>query len=301
MSNFSLTQQQIHHFDELGYTALKGGISVSLLQRLRDVAETLEQRASLDYARGNGAALPGCAFAPTSTGYELMRINDIYALAPDVILDILASPSVMALFRQLGGRFAVPLQVDLLFKRQAPHPPVLWHQDAPVPREHPYFNVGIYLDEAAEGDGCVRYVPGSQHVLQDIAPLAKEHGWEIPGVKEASAQPGDILIHDMMVLHGSPVKCHPGVRRTLYVEIRAVDGILESGSHSPEWVALRRRFMGLVLRRADPALWPQAWQDEIPGDLVSDEEELAKIVAQREPPLPANYASEQVTVAGYPV
>src|SRR5210317_1813787 len=113
--------------------------------------------------------------------------------------------------------------------------------------------------------------------------MSEAGGWEIPGVVEQPAQAGDILVQDMMILHGSQVKLKPGIRRTVYVEVRPAAGIMESGAQSVQWAELRRRWMGLVLRRAAASDWPDAWRDDVPSDLGGEEEEIRAILAQHEP------------------
>ena len=144
-------------------------------------------------------------------------------------------------------------------------------------------------------------MPGTQHELQDICALAKEHGWDVPGTVEQPAKSGDILVQDMMILHGSAPKWSPGARRTIYIELRPAAGILESGRQSEQWADLRKRWMGLVLRRAEPSDWPELWHDDIPSDLGSDEEEIETILSRREPPIPAVYGQHSIETDNYPV
>ena len=299
MPTFELSQQQIDDYFGRGYTGIAGGISADLLKRLQDMADRLNTKAM--EAHDKKEFLHGVCISPDPVGDRLMRYDDIFGVEVDAVIDLLSCPSLMAVFRQLCGRNAVPMQVDLLYKHQHPHPVVIWHQGAPHPRNYPYLNVGVFLDEADYGDGCLRYVPDTQHEKQDIQKLSEKYGWEIPGVVEFPSKAGDINIQDMMILHGSQPKRTPGVRRTIYIEIRPVEGIHESGGQSREWAELRRRFMGLVLRRADPSDWPEEWQDDYPSDLGSDEEEIANIFARREPPIPAYYATFPIETENYPV
>ena len=108
-------------------------------------------------------------------------------------------------------------------------------------------------------------------------------------------------MQDMMILHGSEPKRTPGVRRTIYIEIRPVEGILDSGGQSEKWAELRSRWMGLILRRADPSDWPEEWLQDIPNDLGSDEEEIKAIMERREPPILAYYSIKNIVTEEYPV
>ena len=118
---------------------------------------------------------------------------------------------------------------------------------------------------------------------------------------EQPAKAGDILVQDMMVLHGSPPKRTPGPRRTIYAEIRPVAGIQESGVQSERWKALRERWMGLVVRRAEASAWPEPWRADLPADLASEEEEVPAILSLMEPAIPSVYCRYLPQTADYPV
>jgi len=299
MPTIELSQQQKDEYFGRGYTGVPGGVGPELLSRLQDMAGRLDANAMQAHVKGE--CLHGAAIINDPVGDRLMRYDDLHGVEAELILELLSSPAMMAIFRDLCGRNAVPMQVDLLYKHQHPHPVVIWHQGAQHPRSYPYLNVGVFLDEAGLGDGCLRYVPNTQHELLDIQGLSEKHGWEIPDVVEFPSKPGDINVQDMMILHGSQPKKTPGVRRTIYIEIRHAEGIIENGKQSQEWAELRRRFMGLILRRADPSDWPEEWKADYPTDLGSDEEELAAIIARWEPPIPAHYATFRVETENYPV
>lgn len=298
MPKYQTTPQQQQDVLGQGYTALRDAIPTELLNRLRVMADRLEAKAMEDHKNGT---LQHAAVVSDPVGDRLMRYDDLVKEDPETVLDLLACPAMMAVFREMCGKNAVPIQVDMLYKQQHPHPPVIWHQGAQHPRDYPYLNVGVYLDEAGSGDGCLQYVDDTQHEMQDIQGLSEKYGWDLPGVVELPARAGDILVQDMMVLHSSKPKRTPGCRRTVYIEIRPVESIIESNAQSPEWAEYRRRLMGLVLRRADPSDWPEEWRSDYPDDLGSDADEVAKIMRDREPPIPAYYATFPVDHEDYPV
>jgi hypothetical protein len=286
-----LTDAQVTEVRGRGWTVVSGGLSPEGLARWRSLADEAEAHALS--AQAEGRRIHGACVVQDPVGPRLMRFDDLLGAAPEDVLDLLACPAMRAVSRQLCGPGAVPLQVDLLYKHSHPHPVIQWHQGAMHPRGFPYLNVGIFLDDAPAGDGCVRYVPGTQHGPQPIEALSAAHGWDLPGAVEQPARAGDIVVQDMMILHASPPKRAPGVRRTLYVELRAADGITESGAQSARWRALRERWQGLVQRRAG--------EPGAPSDLGSDADEIAAIMSHREPPIPAVYSARPVVHPDYPV
>ncbi len=297
--SFTISDEQQAQLLGDGYTLLPTALPDALLSRWQTLAERLEHEALAAYH--NGDQMHGACVIEDPVGPRVMRVDDVLGTDPDAVLELLACPAMLAVARDLCGRGAIPLQLDILYKHQHPHPVILWHQGAPHPRGFPYLNIGIYLDDANEGDGCLKYVPNTQHDMQDIAGLSRQHGWDIPGVIEQPAQAGDILIQDMMILHGSAPKHSDGVRRTIYVEIRPMDGVRESESQSEQWIELRRRWMGLVLAHADTGNWPDQWRDDYPQGEENAQALADQVIQEREPPIPAVYSIESIETAGYPV
>lgn len=299
MQDYEISLEQKNKLLGDGFTRLPDAISAELLQRWRALADRVEAEA-LD-AHSRGEQVHGACVVEDPVGPRLMRADDILGRDTEAVLDLLACPALLGVALELCGPGVVPMQLDILYKHQHPHPIIMWHQGAPHPRGYPYLNVGVYLDDADEDDGCLKYVPGTQHELQDICGLSEAHGWDIPGTVEQPARAGDILVQDMMILHGSAPKRSPGVRRTIYIEFRPVAGILESGVQSAQWAELRRRWMALVLRHTgSQQLWDE-WPDDLPDDLGSNEDEVAAIMTAWEPPIPAKYCAHPVETNGYPV
>jgi hypothetical protein len=71
--------------------------------------------------------------------------------------------------------------------------------------------------------------------------------------------PGDVLLHDVMVAHGSPETVGKALRRTLYYEFRAAEQIEAEGPWEREWIDRRLRLMPVALRRYATA-FPQSAQ-----------------------------------------
>jgi hypothetical protein len=294
MQIFKISQEQKDEYFGRGYTSIKNGISNELLRRLQNMAESFEKKIMENHKKG--ISTPEACVSRE----KLIRYDNIIAQDYHTTLDLLSTPTMLAICRDICGKGAVPLMMDLLYKQPSKDSAVLWHQDAPHSREYPYINVGIYLDDANKDDGCLRYVPHTQNKEQDIHKLVQEFGWDIPNSIELPAKAGDINIHDMMILHGSKPKKILGSRRTIYVEIRPYNAIIKDAIQSSQWIELRKRFMGLVLRRAKPSPWVDEWKKEYPRDLKSDEEEISNILKKREPVIAANYAFPPVEIKGYP-
>lgn len=295
-----LTENLQDKFLTDGYALLPNAIPKDLLVRWQDIAAQREREALQAHAAGQ--SLKGACVVEEGGYSQLLRYDDLLETDPEALLELLATPALMKVAREFCGRRATALQADILFKHQHPHSMIKWHQGGPHDRSGPYLNVGIYLDDSPKGDGCLKYVPGTQHDLQDISGLSEAHGWDIPGAIEQDAKAGDVLIQDMMILHGSAPKHSPGARRTIYIEYRPFDAVMRGKAQSNAWTENRRKLMGAVLVRANPQDWPDAWRQDYPE--LSREEETAlfqEIIDNPEPPIPSVYSIHPVRGENYPV
>ncbi|WP_044398926.1 phytanoyl-CoA dioxygenase family protein [Lacinutrix sp. Hel_I_90] len=287
MKHHEITPEQSRELKDKGFLLIPNAIPISLLSKWQDLLTALNENALKSYSKSSQS--PNASFIVGPDKPLLSRVNDLLAFYPDAVLDLLASPIMIAIARDICGPDAVPLQCDALFKHNHPESKISWHQDALHPRKFPYLNVGIYLDDAPLGDGCVHYIPKSQHKKQNIGKLVSQYGWNIPDMVKVPVKAGAILIQDMMVIHGSQMKRDPGVRRTIYVEMRPATAVSDHGVQSREWMELRKRWMGIVVRRSS-VKWPEDSYTALTKDLKSDSEEIEEILRLREPPIPANYS-----------
>ena len=82
-------------------------------------------------------------------------------------------------------------------------------------------------------------LPKSHFKKQDACAFAEKYGWEHPDIITVEMEPGDVLLHDVMVYHGSPPTAGGPLRRTLYYEFRSVEWNRDAGIWSEEWVNRR--------------------------------------------------------------
>jgi len=299
MDTLVITEEQKNSYLTQGYAIFKNAVPQDLLERWQKKSQQLEQEAITAYLENrlpNHIAVSNHDIKP-----KVMRYNNLYREAPSLTLKLLSSQPLMMIMRELCGQGCIPLQLDMLYKQQHPHPTVNWHQDAPHSRAYPFLNMGIYLDNADAGDGCLRCVPQSQHQLCDIESLASVHGWNIPDTIEIPAQAGDIIVHDMMVLHGSPPKRTPGARRTLYFECRPIQALQEESHNSLEWIELRKQWMALILAQADQSCWPEVWKQDYSLPKLDNTHIMRAIAEKQEPAIPSHWGAYPVKTNDYPL
>jgi ectoine hydroxylase-related dioxygenase (phytanoyl-CoA dioxygenase family) len=242
--DFHLSAEQIAFYDDNGYLVLPGRIPADLLAQLRDAG---------DRWIAAGRDLDGTpegvdyAFADRPSGRVMFRVDYVHDKGEPSSLELLGSPEILGIAESLAGRDFVPTYESMVFKDDGDAAPIHWHQDAVHPRHSRIFNVDIYLDASVAGAGALRVVPGSHRQAADICALEEGHGWDLPGAIEVPLEAGDVLIHDVMIVHGSPPTEGNRMRRTVYYEFRSAEQIITEGPWDREWIDRRLRLMPLAL------------------------------------------------------
>ncbi len=242
-----LTGEQVRFFDENGYLILRNWITGDLLRRLQRAGETWIAQGLR--AEDDDPQYADYVFARRPHGRVMFRVNYVHDHGEPASLELLGSPQVLGVAESLGGPNFVPTYESMVFKQEGDGEAIPWHQDAVHPRTRRIFNFDLYLDRSLKGAGALRVLPGTQDRKQDICALTEEHGWDGPGVIHAEMEPGDVLLHDVMVVHGSERVEGKSLRRTIYYEFRAAEEILEDGPWDREWIDRRLRLVPLGLKR----------------------------------------------------
>ncbi|QIG39404.1 phytanoyl-CoA dioxygenase family protein [Microbacterium sp. 4R-513] len=240
-----LTPEQIAHFDEHGFVILRNRIRPELLERLQKASERwiADGHALRSEADGEG----DYNFATRPSGRVLFRINYVHNKGEAASLELLGSPEMLGIAESLAGPDFVPTYESLVFKNTGDGAPIDWHQDAVHPRNHRIFNVDVYLDESRRGAGSLRVAPGSQKQMVDVCDLQEKYGWDAPGVIQTELDPGDVLVHDVMLVHGSEATLANRLRRTIYYEFRPAQQIIEEGPWDVAFIEQRMRLVSLGL------------------------------------------------------
>lgn len=170
---------------------------------------------------------------------------------------------------------------SLVFKCAGDGERIPWHQDAVQPTQRfRLFNYDLYLDESRSGAGALRVIPGTHTRRQDICAMTDQYGWDHPDAIEVEMAPGDVLLHNVMVVHGSPQVTGRALRRTIYYEFRPAEEIVTDGPWDTDWIERRMRLIPLGLAayaRAEPDAAQFAWRADAnwrPQPLASEAAEL---------------------------
>jgi hypothetical protein len=256
-SPYHLTDAQIEFFDTNGYLVLRNWIPQPLLKRLQAAGDAWIVQGETAGPEQSGEDYN---FAQRASGPALFRVNYVHNKGQAASLELLGSPQVLAVAESLCGPNFVPTYESMVFKREGDGEKIPWHQDAVHPaQQYRIFNFDLYLDPSLKGAGALRVLPGTQQQRQDICALTDEYGWEHPAMIEVEMQPGDVLLHNVMVVHGSPPVLGKGLRRTIYYEFRPAEEIIADGPWDQNWIDRRLRLVPLGLK-AYARAYPNAEQ-----------------------------------------
>lgn len=254
-SRYHLTQEQIQFFDTYGYLVLRNWIPQDLLHRLQEAGQSWIT--SGYHMEASDPLSEDYVFAQRAHGRVMYRVNYLHNKGQAASLELLGSPYVLAVAESLCGPNFVPTYESMVFKEENDGAAIQWHQDAVHPRTSRIFNYDLYLDRSRAEAGALRVIPTSQQQRQDICHVQEQWGWEPPGVVTVEMEPGDVLLHDVMVVHGSPQIEDNALRRTIYYEFRPAEEILAEGPWDHTWIDRRLRLLPVALRR-----FHQAYPDQ---------------------------------------
>jgi ectoine hydroxylase-related dioxygenase (phytanoyl-CoA dioxygenase family) len=174
---------------------------------------------------------------------------------------LLAHPFVLRSIERLQGSDFVPTWDSMVFKQAGAGAAIEWHRDADTEQcdgVRPIVNVDVYLDESDAENGLFA-IPGSQRWSDAEAARACAErnaggGFRADGAVALPMQPGDALLHDILLVHGSP-PARSALRRVLYSEFRPADVELRLGPHAPSYVPAKQRVLLACLRDRAAAPW----------------------------------------------
>jgi ectoine hydroxylase-related dioxygenase (phytanoyl-CoA dioxygenase family) len=169
----------------------------------------------------------------------------------DEMKALLGHPFILRSVEKLMGADLIPTWDSMVLKLPGEGIVVPWHRDAGLEQvgDKPIFNVDFYMDAADEAT-CVWTIPGS-HKWDDarVKEFTSRDGFSTEGAVPALMQPGDVMFHDILVVHGSPANSSDNLRRVIYYEFRTAHIEHAIGPHTPEYIPLKQEILYKCLEK----------------------------------------------------
>ena len=226
----ALSEQQLAEYRERGFLTLRQAIDADLLQRLIAATRRLwDEGRSLtaknphfDLAQGHTAEQPRIRRISSPT-----ELDEVFlAAAFDSVLGDIAADLV-------GGAVKF-YHSKINFKLPAGGAEIGWHQDWPV---FPHTNsdlvaISVPLDPSRSGNGCLRTIAGShlqgarshwdqgRYTLNCNASMTSQ---ELAVAEDSELDPGDIVAHHGLTVHGSSPNRSDSMRTTYIIQYAAAD------------------------------------------------------------------------------
>ena len=183
---------------------------------------------------------------PESGERQPFRIEYVASHSP-ACARLMGHPFVRRSMERLYDDEIVQTWDSMVFKREGRGARIAWHRDqrrGSIEGGPLAVNVDFYLDDA-DATTCLRGVPGSQAWPDDraqafidrVVASGDEFGPDVAVPLPMKA--GDVLLHDVFVLHGSP-ESRSALRRVLYYEFRSLAGERRHGPHDEDYIAAKR-------------------------------------------------------------
>jgi ectoine hydroxylase-related dioxygenase (phytanoyl-CoA dioxygenase family) len=225
-----LSARELETYRDDGFLTMRRVLGSELVQRLNDVTDRLREEARhltartkhFDLAKGHSAERP-----------RVRRISSPTEL--DTIFREIAFDSILGdIAAELVGGAVKFYHSKLNFKSPEGGAEIGWHQDWPV---FPHTNTNLValsvpLNASRAGNGCLRTIAGShkggarshwsdgQYTLNCNPSMTDA---ELAQALDSELDPGDIVAHHGLTVHGSGVNLSASMRSTYIIQYAAAD------------------------------------------------------------------------------
>ena len=243
-----IADHEVETFRERGWLVLPGMLGGDELAAMR-----------ADMERLAGQARPGLEDFLFGTGHldgaeVLRRIQYVVDKSP-AARAMMGHPGVLRAAEAIAGPDLFPTQDAMVLKLPGQGIAVPWHRDRAstddYPSEPPVFIADFYLDDA-DRDTCIWVITGSHrwsdgYTSDAIARLNRD-GFSTEGAQPVLLKAGDVLLHNVRLLHGSPPNESSKLRRVVYYTFHTVHVEWEHGPYTREYVAAKQKVLRACIR-----------------------------------------------------
>lgn len=267
-----LTDEEKEFFLENGYVILRNILSHEERSRLcAEMSSLMDQSVKSDHSDEDF-----CFGKGHKSGEDILRRIDYVVDKGEACKILMAHPYILRSIEKIMGKDFIPTWDAAVFKIPSEGIVVPWHRDS---RNHcagktPIFNVDFYLDDADE-DTCVWAIPKSQVWSEEKAkPYYRTEDFTIEGAVPIPVKAGDVILHNINVLHGSPPNRSDKLRRVVYYEFRTASVETVNGPHRPDYIPLKQEQLLACIEKRKKAAYcsheePFVYDPPAPFDAVT--------------------------------
>ena len=245
-------EEQVNSFHRDGFVKLPDLISSQELKTLQAVTQKIVDSPF----EGIEDEIDYFADLDPETGETIFhRVQYIFpksSTSPNSLVCLLGHPEILTIVHALLGNHFLCEAEALVFKIPSNGRAVPVHADCDpadsrTSDAHLAFNVDVYLDDANTENGCLMVAPGS-HKRRESPQQIAERGFNYPGLEPMPMKAGDVLIHNVRVVHGSHQNSSDQLRRTIYFEFQSIPWMVKEGIRpgypvNPDWLEDRIRLL----------------------------------------------------------
>ncbi len=244
-----ITEEQAQFFRENGFLVIRNVLVGQELAVVQSEMLALYNKGVAgvegdpDYMYGKGV----------KSGKQLLKRIEYVIDKSDPMKAMLAHPFILKSVEMLQGPNLIATWDSMVVKVPDEGIIVPWHRDSAVPQGcsdlRPIFNVDFYLDEA-DLKTCLWVIPGTNKwSAEDVQARCARPGFDTTDAIPVPMQPGDVILHDILVLHGSPSGDGNPMRRTIYYEFRPGEIEAGYGPHTLEYLSLKQQVLLACIKR----------------------------------------------------
>ncbi len=251
----SITDEQVQFFRDNGLLVIRNVVRGAELKAMQDETLPLVQQAVADI--GKPQKREDFRYQKHElTGQEVpFRVE--YVVDKTRAAKVLAGhPFILKSVEKIQGRNFIPTWDSMVFKNAGAGVAIPWHRDSGAGNgatKVPLFNVDFYLD-GSDMTNCLWGILGSNRWSEEDAKSTVARLTDAPGKFSTDDRcapilmnPGDVIFHNILALHGSPA-AQSKLRRVVYFEYRPIEIELEHGPHKPDYIPLKQKIFLACLR-----------------------------------------------------
>jgi phytanoyl-CoA hydroxylase len=147
----------------------------------------------------------------------LYRIHNLETKHP-CIKELIEVEEFKRLIHSVMDTDVIPTAFALIIKLPFLTAGVPWHRDTVAVEPGRVFNFSVYFDNSNLQNGCLEVIPRS-HFWPNEVPISKnrpENAIAVP------ARRGDVIIHDVRIVHGSGRPLVPKQRLSICIEVQPI-------------------------------------------------------------------------------